>query len=346
MQKKTIHKTSLLLLSICWLACISACNSIRKTKKFNWNVSACQPEHFPSKIYRGSLHYGKKNGVPVPYGGILKSGWGSNGTTYSDATLKALPHQLDIAWMSYRENKFYGGSFKLPVAKMEKLFEEGFLDIRDTTTHNVKRTYTEIIVGVGPGGLLGVWLSGVGNKTQVATFYGEETHIDFRDFNPSGILDRDLYVSRRKAEVDPSELNKPIPFKVWETYAKTYIWKPVIRGSIVKKAFRLRTEHYNGNAEFLVKDAIKNTTLKPRTIPSAVIVNWEKTDGKRLMSEFYFNEQEILDSFETRFKDPEKDTAEFIFEFKIKKDVDVFLKVGNTQIPLKHVKIDLYKSTF
>lgn len=52
-----------------------ACTTINTFKEYKWNVSACQPEHFLAEIYRGSLHYGKAKATPVPYGGILKSGW-------------------------------------------------------------------------------------------------------------------------------------------------------------------------------------------------------------------------------------------------------------------------------
>ncbi len=317
-----------------------------KTKKYKWNVSACQPEHFPAEIYRGSLHYGKAKGTPVPYGGILKSGWGSNGTTYGDANPKEVPHQLDIAWMSFRENKFYGGSFELPVAKMEKLFEDGFLDILDKSDKNVKEYFSEIIVGVGPGGLVGVWLSGLGQTVQVATFYGEEIEIDFKDFNPSGIMDRDSYVKDEIQGLPLEELKKPINYKLWETYAKMHLWKPVIQGTVFKSAITIENLHYNGNNEYLVKNEAKAVDIKTRPIPKEVRFNWVRKDGKRVLSEIKFNEEEIFQAFEEVITDIENDKAELIFNFNATKDIDVFLKAGDKQKQLETIDLKTYKSNF
>ncbi len=341
MQKKTIHKTSLLLLSICWLL---SCSSGKLSKTFEWTATDCAPLHFPARIYFGSLHYGKKNGTSVPSGKTISYGWGRSGTAYASRSLKEVPHRLDISYMSFRENKYYGGSFELPKAKMEQLLEQGFISIDALTKKEIKRNYTEIVVGVAPGGYVGIWLNGYNNSIQIAGFYAEETEIDFERLVPNGITDRELYVSNRVREVDAIEREKPIPFGLWETYAKTFTWQPSIKGNIVKDVFLLNSKYYNGNQEFLFKSDILKMDFKPRTIPKYISINWERQDGFRLKSNFYIDEKEIFESFKTLIVDPEKDTATLVFNFNATKDVDVFLKVGNTQKQLENITLETYKS--
>ena len=345
MVKKTgFNIIRLLIIGLLQLS-ITACNS-QKMKKFEWAVSDCAPKNYPASIYRGSLHYGDKSGAAVPNGKIINNGWGNKGTVYSRATPREVPHRLDIVWLSLREDKFYGGSFELPKAKMEQLFEEGFLDLYDKSNENVKITYNEIIIGVGPGGVIGVWLHGIGFNIQVATFYGEETEVDFASFNPNGIKDRDRFVTEITAgRVSPQELAKPIDFKSWETKAKTFNWKPKIEGDIVDHAFFTELIYYNNDLEILVKKLANNFTLRNRTIPKSIYINWARSpDGYRLKSEFEFDEKEMFDVFNELFTEPETQQGELIFKYNAKKNVDVFLKVGSNQKQLQKVTLGTFKS--
>ena len=276
LPKSLFHKT--LIISGVMVASLMAisCNTTNK-RKHRWAVSDCAPHNYPASIYHGSLHYGENGGASVPDGKIISNGWGHTGTTYARATDKEVPHRLDIVWLSLRENKFYGGSFELPKAKMEALFEEGFLDITDKSKENVKRTFYEIVVGVGPGGVLGVWLTGIGHNIQVATFYGEETEVDFAQFNPDGIKDRNRFVNEITAgRVSPQELAKPIDFTSWEQNAKNYLWKPVIEGAIIQDVFFTELKYYNNDKQIYVKDDAYTIPLSRRTIPKIINFNWSR----------------------------------------------------------------------
>ena len=312
-----------------------------------WTVSTCGPKNFPSEIYRGSLHYGKKEGAPVPNMETRDNGWGVTGTTYSSNTPKEVPHRLDFVWLSYRENKFYGGSFMLPKAKMENLFEKGYTHIANKINEDRKDTYDEILVGVLPEGRLAVWLVGPGFTTQVGFFQGEETDVSFNDFNPSGIKDRELYVNTLVRQIPAEALAKPIPFGRWETYAKEYSWRPVIQGDIVDHVFFEDHYYYNGNKEVFIHQEANNVPLRNRTVPKRININWaRKTDGYRLESEFEFDEEEMFSVFKELYTDPKTEQGELVFKYNAKKDVDIFLKVGDKQKQLKKVTLGTYKSTY
>ena len=315
------------------------------TKKYEWTVSDCAPKNFTSRIYFGSLHYGKNSGASVPDGKNIDNGWGRPGTSYGSKSLKEVPDKLEIVYMSFRENKFYGGSFKLPKEKMEELFEEGFLKHDFKTDKEVKKTYDKIVVGVGPGGLVGVWLNGYNNSVQVATFYGEETDVDFSRLIPNGITDRELYVSNRLKEISQEELEKPIPFGLWETYAKRYQWKPVIESELLTEVKLLNTTYYNGDKEALFKSDAEKLDFKFRAIPENVFVDWGRSNGAGVRSKFYFDETEMFQTFNQLLTDPETQQGELVFKFKGTQEADVFLKVGDRQKQLEKVKLETYNSS-
>lgn len=321
-----------------------ACTMNEKNKKYAYVVSDSAPRNFPCQIYRGSLHYGKTKGVPVPRGKFVANGWGKGGTTYGSPNPKEIPHQLDIIWLSYRENKFYGGSFKLPKEKMEALFEQGFIDIG---TKNTKDTYNEIIVGVAPGGIATVWLMGAGHQVQVGIFKGEETEVNWEDFNPDGTKDRNKYINiSLNEDYTPEELAKPIPFGLWETYATKYNWKPVIKGQELSFVFQSLTEFYSGETEMHVGEEAKKIVTRNSAVPKTQEIWWQSTSGKRYITVINFDEQEIFSAFQNVVKDKINDKVFLQFIYSSKKEVHVFLNTEKDKIQLNKIEIEIYKSSF
>ncbi len=334
-----MYKILLLLLAS---SSLLACNMIEKTKKYPYVVTDSAPENYPCEIYRGSLHYGKTKGVPVPRGKFIDYGWGRGSTHYGSRAPKELPHQLDIAWLSYRENKFYGGSFELPKAKMEALFDKGFAHTR---IENTKDTYSKIIVGVAPGGIVSVWLMGAGHQVQIGVFKGEETEIDWAAFNPSGIKDRDLYVNGRlNRHVSADELAKPVPFGLWETYALRYLWKPVVVGKDVNFVIQTLTEFFSGEREMFVREETKEFKYASKTIPKKAEIWWQSKDHKQYKTKVFFNEKEMYRLFEQLARDTENDKIEVIFKHENKVKVSVWLKTKEQEVLLENAETKTFKS--
>ena len=226
------------------------------------------------------------------------------------------------------------------------MFEEGFYDLYDKTANKKRLTYKELTVGVAPGGYVAVWLVGRGFKTQVAGGYGEETEVSFDRFNPSGLKDRDLYVSHRLERVSPEALAKPIPFGLWETYATEYQWKPVVKGAIVDHVFFSDHMYYNGNKEIYVHQEANNIPLRSRTIPKQMDIDWESTDdAERISSEIYFDEEEIFIAFKELVTEPETQEAEIVFSFIDDENIDVFLKIDKEEKKLEKCVIKTYASS-
>lgn len=113
-------------------------------------------------IYQGHLFLEDGNDVYIPCSGVSHTGWGYSGSMHTQGEdLKAVPVKLEVTWASFLENKFYTGSWELPVDKIKNLFKEGTINWRT----NEKESYTSVVVGLAPGGVVVVWI--YGNDQQV-----------------------------------------------------------------------------------------------------------------------------------------------------------------------------------
>lgn len=89
-------------------------------------------------------------------------------TEHEDA-LRRVPRQLDVAWFSLRERRFYRGTFTLPRARIDSLFAL-YKDRTDTTGwrfYRQPRDYDALPAETEPGLVLSVQL-GYGGKLSVA----------------------------------------------------------------------------------------------------------------------------------------------------------------------------------
>ena len=111
LEKEWCMRVRVLMLLNILLFTVSCDLFMEQEKKYEWTVSANGHELCPIDVFRGSLHYGEEYGAPVFSSSISNNGWGEANTIYGDRKPKEVPHQLDIIWLSLRDNKFYGGAF-------------------------------------------------------------------------------------------------------------------------------------------------------------------------------------------------------------------------------------------
>ena len=149
---------------------ISSCTGQQNTmKKFEWRPTANAPKYYPSEIISGNFYMDDDSSIYIPKGHTLMTGWGKTGAAHAvGEDFKGVPYKFDIKWVSYLEEKFYGGTFELPKEKITQLFEEGFIN-----SLNKEDTYSKIVLGLAPGGFISVWLRG-GSAKEIITYQASE----------------------------------------------------------------------------------------------------------------------------------------------------------------------------
>jgi hypothetical protein len=108
-----MKKISILLL---FAVIISSCME----KKYEWSADISAPREYPIEVYTGAVG----GAFFSQMGGFTNAGWGNAGSV--DYIKAPLPDRLDMTWLSYVDDKFYTGDWKLPTEKIQELFDEGF----------------------------------------------------------------------------------------------------------------------------------------------------------------------------------------------------------------------------
>ncbi|WP_281234441.1 DUF2931 family protein [Flavobacterium gelatinilyticum] len=268
MRKKKIF---LLLLAITLSSCME--------KKYKWAAYISAPREYPVEVYTGTV-----NGVYFSQmGGFSNFGWGSSGPINF---IKAIPpDRLDITWLSYVDNKFYTGNWKLPTEKIKELFEKGFYyKPRDEAKIEA---YDCINIGLGPKGMVVVWVRGSGHQIEVARYQAHETTID-----PKLITESEKYMFEKDYTKDmltydgtiPKDLRKQIeqygypPPEVYESYREKYLWKPKVILPEGCKITSMYIKMCNGEAEDPYDRPID---AKHRALPYAFQIEWFIGSGKQ-----------------------------------------------------------------
>lgn len=290
--KESLKKINVLLL---FAITVSSCME----KKYEWAADICAPREYPVEVYTGAAG----GYFFSQMGGFSNSGWGGLGSI--DYIKAPVPDRLDMTWLSYVDNKFYKGDWKLPTEKIKKLFDDGFL--ARPGLENVRESYNYINIGLGPKGMVIVWVAGAGSQVEVARFQAHETVID-----PSLITESEKYMFRKDYAKDMltydgtiskdirEQIEKygyPIP-EAYEAYREKYLWKPKVILPEGCKITSVYAKMCNGEKE---DPYDKPIDMKYRAIPYAFQIYWSIATGKneqRFVSRIAFtNDKEYWAKF-------------------------------------------------
>ena len=285
----------------------------KNATEFDWHATDSGPEHYPMEIRDGTFYYkGQDDGLYIPAGPTLRSGWGEMRSTHvTGPKKKPLPDRFEVTFISYTENQVYHGRFDLPYEKILALFREANVGNPDHPYYN------GLMVGVAPGGAVSVWVKGARIRE---VFFGQADKVNP---DPSGKVrqpldsndEKDAYAKSilldtlTPAEQDSLRKNG-IPFGTWARYRNLYKWVPAyaagrIPGEKEMIAQYLNGEHYR--MPTILSDEVANTPRPlPRDIQLSVMVG--------NTSEFYhihFEEFELMDAFEKLGAHGEKVFLEF-----------------------------------
>lgn len=318
--------------------------------KFDWLATESAPKIYPMVIIQGYLFFPEEGRLYVPNKKTLHHGWGEGVSIHlvGDDT-KPLPERLEITFFSYTENQFYQGTFKLPYEKILKLFQAGYYSPKISENTN----YSEVVVGVAPGGHVSVWLHGIDKTTEVFSVQAKKIEGDWSDINSNPKLTREQYIKRRINESLKEDQLKTlkqngVPIGLWETYRKRYDWQPEFTGLEAPDRIK-RVIYFNGEDEYLYYPLDAEHANKPLPIPQEMHFNWEWPKGRPLVFKLFFDETEIFDAFnklgshgeplklEMRMLENDKNETLFSVLLKNSKE-EIFLKktdLKNYGIPKK-----------
>lgn len=268
MSKKQII---LLLLTITISSCME--------KKYEWSADISAPREYPVEVYTGAVG----GYFFSQMGGFRNSGWGGGSSV--DFIEAPLPESLDMTWLSYVDDKFYTGEWKLPTEKIQELFDEGFY--AKTGQEAETEPYKHIKIGFAPKGMVVVWVAGIGKQVEVARFQAHETIID-----PKLISKDEKYMFEKDYAKDMLTYNGTIskdvreqinqygypPPEVYEQYREKYNWKPKVILPEGSKITSLYIKMCNGEIEDPYDRPIE---LKNRAIPFSFEIFWSIGSGKQ-----------------------------------------------------------------
>ena len=359
-------KKKIILFLICSTAIIASCqNKQEKEKrkqmeeKFEWSPGIGAAPLYPMESYRCNFIFADSDGVSPAPPNLTYGVWGEeNGSSVVGEREKPIPVALEISWLSYTENKFYGGHFKLPYEKILGLFQKGYQVLvkeDDGTMHLIQDNYHGITAGLAPGGIVVVWLIGGDFTTEVGRFQAEETKIDMKDFAPSawthdqkkyveGMMDEDKAVTNNLAK-------NGIPLGLWDRYRERFNQRPMVKFDQTKNVAldNITLKYYNGEKEIINSDKWGKNKFKERARVKELRVGWNGILGNKpqyYVLDINFDEAEMLSVYKEAFGDNPEQEGEVIVEINRGNDrYKVFLKVGTKKIALlkKQGDIKLYQ---
>ncbi len=320
---------------------LTSCQS--KTKlKLKWQPSVSAPELYPAKVYNGDFWLGD-HFVSLPTGGFLEEGWGNTGLT--EGYGEFIPDTLDITWFSVAENKFYAGTFGLPVDTMKTLFDQGVM-----TTYGILEPYDLIVVNMAPGGIVVVWMKVSGaRQVEIGRYQATETNIEFKYLMPQGEQDREKYMKDcmdRNPEMAKNLEENGINYDLYDSYRIRYPWNPKLLLPDEGKTKCFQIIFYNGEKDYLWGEFLTNNFIVQKALPEIIYSVWYDEKGNPFGSDIFFDEKEVFEAFKEIYKDNKEQETELVFvPDKKYKNLNVYLRSKTEEYELRKTKAIIYEKS-
>ena len=293
---KTIIIITLILLALwltgCW-GYKAKQNKANAQPEYEWGVAVNTPIGYPIRFYAARV--GSTPIVRELYSITEEPDWGC-AAGYESCSMEELPQNVDMVWLSYKEDCFYRLKTAIDYEKIAKLFREGF-NQRVPNGEVRHKTYDTIVVGIAPGGVVVLWVGyGYLPLTEIGRYQAEK--IALRE--PEGLDNHQklIFSKKDREEVlnsntiipeDFREANKdkPIPFGLWDSYRDhQYQWYPTFEipnGKIGDVDY----QYWNGEADtFFFTDFVALEGQKDVFAPQELYHNIRKLP---LFKEIRFN---------------------------------------------------------
>ena len=201
--------------------------------EYEWGVAVNAPIGYPIRFYAGRV--GGMSIIGELYSETREPDWGC-ATGYESHSMDKLPKNVDMVWLSLKEDCFYRLKTAIDYEKIAKLFREGFNERFSNGKMN-HTTYNTVVVGIAPGGVVVLWVgSGYFPIKEIGRYQAEKIELrepEGLDNHQKLIFDKE-YAKRLLTNntIIPEDFreankNKPIPFGLWDSYRDNqYQWYP------------------------------------------------------------------------------------------------------------------------
>ena len=310
--------------------------------KYEWGVAVNTPIGYPIRFYAGRV--GGMSIIDEIYTTTEEPDWGE-AFSYENTSLETLPKDIDMVWLSYKEDCFYRLKTAIDYEKIAKLFKNGYK--RRVPNGEVRHTtYNTIVAGLAPGGVVVLWVGrGYLKITEIGRYQADK--IELRE--PEGLDNHQRLIFSKKDREEvlnsntiiPEDFreankNKPIPFGLWDSYRDNqYQWYPTFEipnGKIGDVDY----QYWNGEADtFFFTDFIALEEQKEVFAPKELYHNIRKLplfkeirftykaeDGIKYGVGLQFDWEDILEAYKKVFGEhPEE----------VKAHLDIRLNAANTE---------------
>lgn len=264
--------------------------------KFDWLPTESGPTDAPMEIVTAAFTTTDGLTIPIFEGRLVYGGWGVPSSMRDQGPrLKAIPEALDLRYFSLVEDTFYEGRFALDADAMLRRFQEGI----PRPPAGEKTTYDRIMVGLGPGGHVSVWVTGAGIVHEVGVFEAAGVDMPWEEFKPETRYERQEYLQVMLTDAfGATGTLRPVDGvlpKRYARYRQQFPWRFEITSAAYATAMWLET--FNGERDWfhLLRPAAPRVQ---RGVPKKVRLEWEDTTGQSYGADIVFDETETLAAFE------------------------------------------------
>ncbi|WP_314279538.1 DUF2931 family protein [Capnocytophaga leadbetteri] len=296
-------------------------NKANAQPEYEWGVAVNTPIGYPIRFYAGRV--GGMSIIGELYSKLREPDWG-NAFGYESTSMEELPQNVDMVWLSLKEDCFYRLKTAIDYEKIAKLFKNGYK--RRVPNGEVRHTtYNTIVVGIAPGGGGVLWAGrGYLKITEIGRYQADKIVLkepEGLDNHQRLIFDKE-YAKRLLTNntIIPEDFreankNKPIPFGLWDSYRDNqYQWYPTFEipnGRIGDVDY----QYWNGEADtFFFTDFIaleghkdvfapKELYRDIRKLPlfKEIRFNYKAEDGIKYGVGLQFNWEDILIAYKKVF---------------------------------------------
>ena len=296
-------------------------NKANAQPEYEWGVAVNTPIGYPIRFYAGRV--GGMSIIGELYSKLREPDWG-NAFGYESTSMEELPQNVDMVWLSLKEDCFYRLKTAIDYEKIAKLFKNGYK--RRVPNGEVRHTtYNTIVVGIAPGGGGVLWAGrGYLKITEIGRYQADKIVLkepEGLDNHQKLIFDKE-YAKRLLTNntIIPEDFreankNKPIPFGLWDSYRDhQYQWYPTFEipnGRIGDVDY----QYWNGEADtFFFTDFIaleghkdvfapKELYRDIRKLPlfKEIRFNYKAEDGIKYGVGLQFNWEDILIAYKKVF---------------------------------------------
>jgi hypothetical protein len=318
--------------------------NLKKMETFKWDPSVCAPKMYPVELYTGDFYFENGGSIYISKYSFEHGGWGEIGSTdVTGSGTSPVPVRLELTWISYTEGKFYTGNFTLPKDSMTQLFKEGFTRF-DDKEHG---TYEDIIVGLAPGGIVVVWMRGIGRSVEIGRYQASERKVPIKAFVPDAdvkTVDEWVNIVMQEApEIKDYVKKHGFQYGLWDTYREKFNFRPVVdfddkENQVMDEIYM---EFFNGEHDAISVERLTTNPFEKHARIQKLEFQWSNR-RKLWEAEINLDEEEIFKAY--RFIYQDNPDQEGQFRIKINKDDShIWIFLENTD-PKNHREVQLQRA--